>query len=417
MRALLLAGLAALTLPAQLAGQLRLQRFTLPNGLRVVHLEDHERPLVRARLHLLVAADDTPTGRQGLAPLALRMVNHSDAAGLKADVFDRFVEEAGIQLTASLTPGGLEWRLLTRSRDQDRAFGLLADRLLRTVFDPAVLELQKQACWRAEEGHEASPDTRLRRALVSEAGSRPTLAGLGAITLEDLLVFHARVFRPDRAVLVLHGDLGLEQAKRMVLLSLGSWTAKEPVPPFRSLPVATLPSQRAIPEVLLRIPAPGAALRLQATADRPGDVTPEAAALMGLLVPQDPALARVQVTVAAGSLVATLDAGPGDWPLFQERLGALRQRIFTQGDLDRARAAWEAGRVLESLDPGLRMDAAFAEVEGRQVQATRLQALTPADLTTALRRWLEPARLRIGAVGDPEALKALPADSDRRLEP
>jgi predicted Zn-dependent peptidase len=207
-------------------------------------------------------------------------------------------------------------------------------------------------------------------------------------------------------VLVLHGDLGLEQAKRLVLLSLGSWTAKEPVPPYRSLPVAT-PVQR---EALLRIPVPGAALRLQAAADRPGDVTPEAAVLLGLLVTQDPALARVQVTVEAGSLVATLDAGSGDGSLLEERLGATRQRTFTQADLDHARAAWEAGRALESLDPGLRMDAAFAEVEGRQVQATRLQALTPADLTAALRRWLEPARLRIGAVGDPEALKALPAD-------
>lgn len=407
MRALLLASLATLTLPAQLSAQPRLQHFTLPNGLRVVHLEDHERPLVRARLHLLVAADDTPTGRQGLAQLALRMVDHSDAAGLKADVFHRFVEEAGIQLTASSTPGGLEWRLLTRSRDQDRAFGLLADRLLRTVLDPAILEPQRLACWREEEAHEASPDTRLRRALVPEPGARPSTTGLGAITLEDLLVFHARVFRPDRAVLVLHGDLGLEQAKRMVLLSLGSWTAKEPMPSYRSLTVTT-PGQRVTPEALLRIPVAGAALRLQAAADRPGDVTPEAAALLGLLVPQDPALSRVQVTVGAGSLVATLDASSGAWSLLEERLGALRQRTFTQADLDHARAAWAAGRALESLDPGLRMDAAFAEVEGRQVQPTRLQALTPADLTAALRRWLEPARLRIGAVGDPEALKALP---------
>jgi hypothetical protein len=159
---------------------------------------------------------------------------------------------------------------------------------------------------------------------------------------------------------------------------------------------------------LLKIPAPGAALRLQAAADRPGEVPPEAAALLGLLVPQDPALARIQVTVDARSLVATLDAGSGGWSMLEERLEALRRRTFTQADLDHARAAWEAGQALESLDPGLRMDAAFAEVEGRQVQATRLRALTPADLNAALHRWLEPARLRTGAVGDPEALKALP---------
>ena len=412
MRALLLAGLAALTL----AAQPRSQSFTLPNGLRVVHLEDHERPLVRARLHLLIAADDTPPGRQGLATLALRMVNHADAAGLKADAFDRLVEDAGIQLTAAPEPGGLEWRLLTRSRDQDRAFGLLADRLLRTVFDPTMLELQRLACWHEEEGLEAPPDLRLRRALIPTPGSRPTEAGLGAITLADLLVFHARVFRPDRAVLILHGDLGLEQAKRLVLLSLGTWTAKQPPPAYRVLPAAG-PAQLKTPEALLRIPAAGAALRLQAVADQPDDVTPEAAALLSLLVPEASALARVQVTVAAGKLVATLDNGPGGWSLLEERLGALRQRSFDHADLDRARTAWEAGRVLESLDPGLGMDAAFAEMQGRQVQASRLKALTPAELSTALHRWLEPARLRTGATGDPEALKALPADPERHLKP
>jgi predicted Zn-dependent peptidase len=417
MRAFLLTGLAALTLaPLALSAQPRSQQFTLPNGLRVVHLEDHERPLVRARLHLLIAATDTPPGRQGLVALALRMVDQADAAGLKADVFDRFVEDAGIQLTASLEPSGVEWRLLTRSRDQDRAFGLLADRLLRTVFDPAALVMQRLATWRETEGQETSPDTRLRRALVQTPGSRPTQASLGAITLEDLLVFHARVFRPDRAVLVLHGDLGLEQAKRLVLLSLGSWTAKEPMPSYRSLPVAT-PVQRAVPEALLRIPAPGAALRLQAMADRPDEVTPEAAALLGLLVPEGAILSRVQVTVEAERLVATLDTGAGGWSQLQEQLGALRQRSFSQADLDRARAAFEAKRALESLDPGQGMDAAFAEAEGRRVQTTRLKALTPADLNAALRRWLDPARFRIGAVGDPEALKALPADSDLHLKP
>jgi hypothetical protein len=404
MRALLLAGLAALTLSAQP----RSQQFTLPNGLRVVHLEDHERPLVRARLHLRIAPEDTPPGRQGLAQLALRMVHHGEAAGLKADGFDRLVEEAGIQLSSALGPDGLEWRLLTRSRDQDRAFGLLADRLLRTVFDPAVLELQRLACWREEAGIDAPPDLRLRRALAPAPGAWPTEAGLGAISLEDLLVFQARVFRPDRTVLILHGDLGLEQAKRLVLLSLGTWSAKTPAAAYRTLPAAG-PARPTTPGALLRIPAPGAPLRLQAVADQPAEVSLEAATLLGLLAPEA-ALARVHITLAAGQLVATLDAGAGEGSLLGERLEALRQRSFSQADLDRARAAWEGGRALASLDPGQGMDAAFAETEGRQVQATRLRALRPEDLNAALRRWLEPARLRMGAVGDPEALKALPSD-------
>ena len=59
MKALLLAGLAAVALQAQPA----VQRFTLPNGLRVLHLEDHEHPLVRVRIHVRVEPSDTPAGK------------------------------------------------------------------------------------------------------------------------------------------------------------------------------------------------------------------------------------------------------------------------------------------------------------------------------------------------------------------
>ena len=71
MRALLPVLLVTLTLQAQP----RAQAFLLPNGLRVFHLEDHEHPLVRARLQLELKPDDTPAGLEGLSALALRMLS------------------------------------------------------------------------------------------------------------------------------------------------------------------------------------------------------------------------------------------------------------------------------------------------------------------------------------------------------
>ena len=77
MRALALAGLV---LVLSLQAQPRVQPFILPNGLRVLHLEDHEHPLVRARLLLRIEPGDTPRGRQGLPQLMLRMLGHSETA-------------------------------------------------------------------------------------------------------------------------------------------------------------------------------------------------------------------------------------------------------------------------------------------------------------------------------------------------
>jgi hypothetical protein len=376
--------------------------------LRVLHLEDHERPLVRAQIHLRLEPADIPPGRQGLPLLALRMLDHSDAAGMKTEDIDRSLEGSGIHLSAFLESDGLAWRLHARSRDQDRALGLLADRLLRSVFDPSALESERLACWRDEERRNFAPLTRLHEALTREPGSRPSLASLGAISLDDLLVFRARVLRPDRAVLVLHGDLGLEQAKRLVLLSLGSWTAQEPAPPPSPAPIGAPVQPMMSQAAPLRIPVPDASLLIQAVAIQPDGFPPEVAALLRLLVPGDATLSQVQVALEGRHLMATLEPGAGGWSQLKERLDALRRRGFTQPDLDRARVAWETGQALETLHPEAMLEGALAEIQGRQVQEIRMKAVSVAALNAGLRLWLDPARIRVGAVGAPEALNAMP---------
>jgi len=401
MRRLLLAGLLA-TLALQ--GQPSPKRFTLPNGLQVIHLEDHEHPVVRVRLHLNLRPEDMPADHQGMPLLAMRMFIHSDAADLKAETFDRLLEDSGIQLSSRAEPGGLEWRMAARSRDQDRALGLLADRLLRTIFDPMVLEAQRLACWRQVVRLDAVPFQRLEDTLLQAPDTRPTLHSLGAITLEDLLAFRAKVVRPDRALLLIHGDVGLEQAKRLVLLSLGSWTIQDH-PLLVGLPVAA-PSTVALDPAAnpLRIPAPGAGLRLQALLPRPSGLAPEAASLIALLVPGEPAIFPATIAWRAEGLLATLDTGPemaeaAAWSRLQERLESLRQRGFTAADLERARAAWAASRSLASLDAEAQLDAALAQAMDRSATLDRMTALTLDQLNASLRTWLEPGRLRRGLAG------------------
>lgn len=399
MRILLLALLATLALQAQP----RVQSFVLPNGLRVFHLEDHEHPLVRVRLQLDLKPADTPAGLEGLSALALQMFQEPGSGEAKADDFDLLLEGSGIQFTREATPTGLEWGVVARSRDQDRALGLLAENLLRTVFDPATLWRQAAACWRDQEQLGAQLQTRLRRALAMAPGERPTLASLSAINLDDLITFRGRVFRPERAVLVLHGDLGLEQAKRLVLLNLGSWVGS-PLPPDKGVPRP--PAAQADHLTIL---APGTSLTLLAVTSPPPDLAPEVIALLDLLVPGDPLLPPVRVTLEGCGLVATLEAGPDTTALqalatLQGRLAALRQRGYTQLELERARSAWLARRSLDCLHPEALLAAALAEARGRGATSAPVQALTLEALNAGLRTWLDPHRLRTGAAGPPEVL-------------
>ena len=392
MKNLLLALLATVTLQAQP----RPHTFTLPNGLRVVHLEDRERPLVRASLLLRVLPADTPPGRPGLALLAGRML--TGPGGPRTEAVDRELEAAGIRLDTGNTPEGLTWKLATRNREQDRAMGLLAELVLRPVLNPQHLAACRADCLRDLFQRGATPADRLREALTWDPGDRPTEATLLAIGPEDLATFQQRVFRPERATLILHGDLGLEQAKRLVILNFGSWPAGPPSPAAVPSPVpATPPTQPIL------IPAPGGALRIQALAPVPGELRPESEALLSLLVPGDPLLVPLRARWDEVGLTLTLDTlaatGRGAWDLFFGRLAALAQRGFSPGDLDLARRIWGASRSLAALDPEAQLAQARATLEGRLPTREGLDALTLKDLNADLRRWLDPAHLRVGAVG------------------
>lgn len=413
MRALAALAAVVLCLPGQAQAAVRLQTFTVPNGMKVILLEDHERPLIRVRLHLPLDRD-LEAARPGLGALALRVLGHSDAGAFPVEEFEQLLAGAGIELVPALRADGLSWSLLARSRDQDLALGLLADRVFRSVTSPPTLEADRLATWRDTERLEALPQARLRQLLEPDwARQTATLDQLTGLAHPDLLAFYARVLRPDQAVLVLQGDLGLEQAKRLVLLSFGTWTVPaRPVasaappapPPAPAQPPSPAPAASQGPRILVR--GPRAALMAMAVAIQPEDLDPESAALLALLLPGDPALSPARLRLEGLDLVGELEADPTATPSsveasLLEHLQTIRQRGFTDADLRRARAAWSAGRALLALHPEAQVDEALAETRGQAVLPARMEALTVEALNQALRRWLAPARVRAGVLAGP----------------
>ena len=397
---------AALLQATQATVRASAQTFTLPNGLRVVHLEDHEHPLVRVLLRIQLEPADTPAGLQGLPDLTLRLLSRSPAGDLKADTFERSLAAAGIQFEATCTQDHMEWQLLARSRDQDQALGLLTERLARTALDPALLELQRLDCWRETEGMDLPPRERLARLLRLDPTRRPSALSLGSISFEDILSFRGQVFRPQRALLILHGDLGLEQAKRLLLLNLGAW----PPGASPSRPPGPTAATNAIDPI--RITTGEAGLRLQAWAPRPATVSPESAALLNLLM-EEPPTQGILRRVEASGLEWTLEAVGANTPgqvlaQLQAEVETLRQRRFSKADLEQARRVYLARRPLEALHPEAQLATALANASGAGIRLEGLQALQPEELQADLARWLQPANLRIGALGPAEALKALP---------
>ena len=389
-----LAALLALA-TALLQAQAPARRFTLPDGLRVALREDPARALFRLRLRVELRPGDIPPGQEGLLQLTLRMMDHGQAGHLGPTAFDRLLDEGGIQLTRRLSARAITWELVCRNRDQDRALGLLADRILRPVLDPGILETERLACWQAETQALATPRGALDRALLPGAPPAPTELGLGRLSFANLETFLGRVLRPDRAVLALEGDLGLEQAKALVLLSFGTWTASPAS--AEAHPAAASPGAGSLPATLR---LPGAAPRAEGAAPPPAGLSPALRDLARLWLAGNPPVASDELPPAPdGSLRFRADAPLGT--LASAALATLQAQIsqvlaagIAPADLAQAKAAWAGTRQIRILHPEAQLDADVRDLLGEEAQPDAVAAVTPDQLQAALRQWLAPSNLR-----------------------
>lgn len=365
--------------------------FVLPNGLQVALFEDHSLPLVRAELRLDLPAPASD-GQAWLRPLGFRMLAAGGSGARSAAAFELSADAIGLDLRLSSGPDAAIWTLAIRSQDQETAFNLLADRVARPVFDPLALEPMRLAAWSEISESDALARAQLRFARALSALPEPDERALGSVDAAGLAAWHRRLFRPDRATLVLWGDLDASQARQLALLSLGAWTAQRESAPNGPPPapetgpfLAALPGEA--PVVSLGLVEDGRD-RAERRFLRPWIATQLKAA--GIALEDGDAIvlrAEAPMGTSAGSLrarlAAALDTLPGS---------------FSGADLAALRTQAATERALMSLHPGALLAGTATPVEA------------PADLAAAkalLDRWCASSNRRLFASGDPGSLQGL----------
>jgi zinc protease len=254
------------------------QEQTLPSGLRVVVAERRGLPLVTAQLLVLSGAEADPPERPGLAALTAGLLTRGTRS-----------RSAPAQVQAAEALGGLldssaDWhrstvQMTVTTPRLGQALALLADAALQPAFASAELQRLRAEMLDELKVRYASPGTQASLAAQQAvfgigAYGRPvrgTPASLQAITRADVLALHRAHYRPDNAVLVLAGDIGLAEAVALARQHLGGWKAPaQPLP--APMPVAGTPGKglltlvdlgqaagQASVTVALPVPARGAA--------------------------------------------------------------------------------------------------------------------------------------------------------------
>jgi len=204
---------------------------TLPNGLKLVVVEQHELPLADFILDVRTGGEADPAGKAGTASLTSGMLSEGTTTRSALEIADQ-AAYLGVRVGA-----GSGWEQSTVSlhaptAQLDSGLALFADVALHPAFNAPDLERVRKvrltALQQVRDRGPAIADRAYANALYGEqhpygrplSGSETSVAD---ITRDDLVKFYTTYFRPNNATLLVVGDVRADDIERRVLALFGNW--------------------------------------------------------------------------------------------------------------------------------------------------------------------------------------------------
>ncbi|MGH7731420.1 MAG: M16 family metallopeptidase [Candidatus Eiseniibacteriota bacterium] len=214
----------------------KIEKSTLKNGLAVWVVERHELPVVNAVLQIR-SGSNMDAAHAGVAAMTAALLDEGTAKRSALD-FAVALDFLGANLSASAGAEQTSVSLQTLSRHLDAALGLMGEMVVQPAFKPEELERERKSRLQSlkQQRDVASAVADKVFGLVVYGEDHPygrpsggTLASVEAITRDDITSFYERYYRPNNAVLIVVGDVTLQQLLPKLEQALAGWTA-QPIP-------------------------------------------------------------------------------------------------------------------------------------------------------------------------------------------
>jgi zinc protease len=247
------------------------QRFTLPNGLTVLLIEQHRLPVVAADLVVLSGSEANPPQKPGLASFTAALLDQGTGRRSAEQIADQLAQVGATLATGSTSDYSyLAVRALTESMQP--AFEVLADVTMDPAFAPEEIErVRSRRLAELRQQRDNANVLALRafdQALYGpehpygaiELGTKDSIT---ALTREDLQGFWRSGYTPSNAALVVAGDVTAGQLRALAQRYFGAWSgasrslAPPPPPPAAQPRHVVIVDRGAAPQTALRIGAVG----------------------------------------------------------------------------------------------------------------------------------------------------------------
>ncbi len=202
------------------------ETFTLPNGLKVMVVENHKLPRVSFNLTI----DNSPYAegnKKGVDELTGSLIG-SGTKKISKDAFNEEVDYLGADISFA-TDGAYASSL---SKYSSRVLELMADGALNPVFTQEEFDKEKTKLIESLKTQEKSVPAAAARVtnVLAFGKSHPFGEYLSEetiknVTLDDVKKHYQEYFAPGKAYLVIIGDVKVKDTKKMVEKLFGDWQA------------------------------------------------------------------------------------------------------------------------------------------------------------------------------------------------
>jgi len=409
----------------------------LPNGLHLYLLPDRSLPLIRIYALVRTGSVYEPADKVGLAGLTGSLMREGGAGDRDPEALDDALADAAVGVESGIGRESGAVHLDTLTRNFPLGLSAFADVLRRPRFDPDRLEtLRRNAIEtiRRRNDRPAAIASRLYREVLygpdHPLAREATVAGVKALTRDDVVAFHDRYYTPGNTRMGITGDFDPDEMVAAITAAFGDW---------KDHPV-TFPEIPPVPETRKRVvrfahrPIDHVSIRIGQTSLERTDPDHYAFSLVDRILGGQVTMNRLFAAVrtqggmaySVGSDYAAGHGHRGTFTMFAgtrpDRAGEvvakmlaeaerMRDAPIPEAELDAAREAFLNAFVFASVTAeqlvGRRMRQDYFGLPHDETERVRAKVLaaTPEELHAVAQAHLHPDRMVIVAVGDRNVLK------------
>jgi len=206
----------------------------LDNGIKLYLLEDHELPIVNARVRLAAGGFLNTPDKAGLAEICGTVMRTGGTARMTGDEIDEMLEAIGasVEVGINRTEGSARMNIL--SEYVDTGLGILADVLRTPQFDQDKINLAKTTERTAISSRNDEAfgvcSREFRKVIYGKDGPytmQTEYATIDAITREDLIDFHNKWITPQNLMIAVWGDFKTTEMIAKLKKYFGDWEPGE----------------------------------------------------------------------------------------------------------------------------------------------------------------------------------------------